>query len=149
MEPSITTRRSRSDLAARTRQPTQVRCGAARPRLMSLPRRRVCGTCRMLPFGGRSGLRVGPDVDPPAGEPGGETGVLPFFSDRQGELVVGYNDPRDPPLGVDDLNVVNPRRRQGIPDELGGLVGPVDDVDLLAVQLVHHISDTAAHRPDA
>src|SRR5680860_318464 len=34
-------------------------------------------------------------------------------------------------------------------DELGGIVGPVDDVDLLAVKLVHDGAHPLPHRPDA
>ena len=34
-------------------------------------------------------------------------------------------------------------------DEFGGVFGIVDDVDLLAVQLVHHIADPLAHRTNA
>src|SRR5690606_13732648 len=54
-----------------------------------------------------------------------------------------------PRVGVDDLYRGNPRGRQRIPDELGGILGPVDDVDLLAVQLGHHVADPAAERADA
>jgi hypothetical protein len=51
-----------------------------------------------------SHIRIRPDVDPPAGEAGGEAGVLPFFADRERELIVGYDDPRGAGRGVDDLN---------------------------------------------
>ena len=36
-----------------------------------------------------------------------------------------------------------------LPTRVAGLVGPVDDVDLLAVQLVHHVAHPLAHRADA
>src|SRR3954463_16401112 len=39
-------------------------------------------------------LIVGPDVDAPAGEPGGEAGVLALLADRQGQLEVGHDDAR-------------------------------------------------------
>ena len=43
---------------------------------------------------------VGPDVDPPAGQPGGEPGVLALLADGQRELVVGHDHLRHPGLGV-------------------------------------------------
>ena len=43
----------------------------------------------------------------------------------------------------------DPGRRQRVGDQLRRVVGPVDDVDLLAVQLRHHVADPLPHRPDA
>src|SRR5207302_8807655 len=37
-------------------------------------------------------LRFAPNVDPATGELRGQTGVLPFLADGQGELVVGHDD---------------------------------------------------------
>src|SRR3954454_4146187 len=56
------------DLAAPTRR---VRASRAAARLI---------TVRLI---------VGPDVDAPAREPGGEAGVLALLADRQGQLEVG------------------------------------------------------------
>ena len=41
------------------------------------------------------------------------------------------------------------RRRQGVADERGGVVRPVDDVDLLAGQLAHHAAHPGPDRADA
>src|SRR5690606_29455856 len=54
-------------------------------------------TARRRPAGIGSGLGllvlgVRVDVDPPAGEAGGEAGVLPLLADRQRELEVGDDD---------------------------------------------------------
>ena len=50
---------------------------------------------------------------------------------------------------VDDLDRADPGRRQRVGDQLGRVLGPVDDVDLLAVQLRHHVAHPLAHRADA
>ena len=92
---------------------------------------------------------VGPDVDPPAGEPGGQPGVLPLFADRQRKLVIGHDDLRLPGRGVHHVDPVHPGRRQRVGHEAGRVVGVVHDVDLLAVQFVHHVPHPAAHGADA
>src|SRR6478735_2879969 len=94
-------------------------------------------------------LGVGADVDPPAGELGREPGVLALAADGQGELVVGHDDASRAQLAVDDLDRGDPRGRQRRGDERGRVVGPVDDVDLLAVQLAHDGTHPRAHRADA
>lgn len=53
-------------------------------------------------------LGVGPDVDPPAGEPGGEAGVLPLLADRERQLVVRHGDPGGTGGEVDDLHLAHP-----------------------------------------
>jgi hypothetical protein len=40
----------------------------------------------------RIGFRIAVDVDPPAGEPGGQTRVLAFPADRQRQLEVRHHD---------------------------------------------------------
>src|SRR5215207_6855447 len=79
-------------------------------------------------------LRLGADVDAPAGEAGGEPGVLALAADRQRELVVGHDDGRLLVLVVDE-HLAHTRRAQRLRDEAGGLVVVGDDVDLLAAQL--------------
>ena len=104
--------RSRSDLAARARQPTQVRtraCATTVGRVTGVyasdgPRRcRLAGlAARPSALGASAGgtgvlarrdASSGADVDPPAGQPGGEPGVLALLADRQRQLVVGHDDP--------------------------------------------------------
>ncbi len=53
-------------------------------------------------------LGVRPDVDPPAGEPGREPGVLPFLADRQRQLVVRHGHPGGAGGHVDDLHLAHP-----------------------------------------
>ncbi len=53
-------------------------------------------------------LGVGPDVDPPAGQPGGQAGVLALLADRQRQLVVRHGHPRGPGGHVHDLHLAHP-----------------------------------------
>ena len=92
---------------------------------------------------------VGPDIDAPAGEPGGQPGVLPLFADRQRKLVIGHYDLRLPGRGIHHVDPVHPGRRQRVGHEAGRVVGVVHDVDLLAVEFVHHVPHPAAHGADA
>src|SRR6266536_5608038 len=119
----------------------------------SLPRRLGVGravvpptTCGSRGFGGRV---VRPDVDPPAGQPGGQPGILPFPPDSQRKLVVRYGHPGGPTRRVDHLDTERLRGRKRISDKSRRILRPVDNVDLLAVQLAHHRTDPLAHRPDA
>ncbi len=68
-------------------------------RLGSIPRPAV-----LLP--GLLGVR--PDVDPPAGEAGGEAGVLALLADRQRQLVVRHGHPRGAGGHVHDLHLAHP-----------------------------------------
>lgn len=53
-------------------------------------------------------LDVGTDVDPPAGEAGGQAGVLPLLADRQRQLVVRHRHPGGAGAEVDDLDLGHP-----------------------------------------
>ena len=53
-------------------------------------------------------LDVGPDVDAPAGELGGEAGILPLLADREAQLVVGHDHARGTGRAVDDLDGLHP-----------------------------------------
>ena len=93
-------------------------------------------------------LGLGLDVDPPAGQAGGEARVLALAADRQRELVVGHDDGRLARLVVDE-DLAHARRRQRLGDEPGGLVVVGDDVDLLAAQLGDDHAHARAARADA
>jgi hypothetical protein len=55
-------------------------------------------------------LGVRPDVDPPAGQPGGEAGILPLLADGERELVVRHGDPGGPRAEIDDVDLAHPSR---------------------------------------
>src|SRR5918995_2675271 len=78
-------------------------------------------------------LRLGADVDAPAGQPRGEPGILALAADRQRELVVGHDHRRLLVLVVDE-HLAHARRAERLGDEAGRLVVVGDDVDLLAAQ---------------
>ena len=82
---------------------------------------------------GELGLAL--DVDAPAGEAGGETGVLALLADRQRQLVVGHDDLGGAGVLV-DAHFLDLGRAEGLGHEIGGVVRERDDVDLLAAQLV-------------
>ena len=93
-------------------------------------------------------LRLGLDVDPPAGQARGEARVLALAADRQRELVVGDDDGRLLALVVDE-DLAHARGRERLGDEAGGLVVVGDDVDLLAAQLGDDHPHARAARADA
>src|SRR5918995_3636273 len=93
-------------------------------------------------------LGLGADVDAPAGEPGGEAGVLALAADRQRELVVGHDHRRLLVLVVDE-HLAHARGAERLGDEAGRLVVVGDDVDLLAAQLGDDHAHARAARADA
>src|SRR4051812_8550977 len=84
-------------------------------------------------------LLLGQDVDVPAGELRGQTHILAAAADRQRELVVGvgYDDLDALAVFVDD-DLGDFGRRQRVDHEGRDVGRPRDDVDLLALQFVHH-----------
>src|SRR3954449_4874766 len=172
---SPATTRSNSRFSARCRHPMHVRTlprtvseDMRRPTLSRLPWRTVdqstgCTAQRRtgrasgsVEWRGHGGPLVAPrrrlvraDVDAPAGEPCREPGVLAIHADGERELVVGNHHSCRAAREVDDLDAADPRRGQRVPDHLGGVVGEVDDVDLFAVELGHHVAHALPHRPDA
>src|SRR5262245_1718384 len=88
------------------------------------------------------------DVDPPAGQPRRQAGVLALLADGQRQLVVGH-DHLGHARGLVDAHLLDLRRGQGLGDELVGVVRERDDVDLLAPELVDHLSHASAARADA
>src|SRR6266567_4702120 len=164
ISPPTATTRSKSDLAARLPHPTHVRItdpGMAgnEDRMAALPSslqgRRVGGTwhwvgqCRTDSSTRLACLIVRLDIDAPVGQPGRQPDVLAFFADGQRELVVGHDHLGDPGCRVKYPHLRDPGGRQRMADELGRVFGVVDDVDLLAMQLGHHVAYPAAHRADA
>ena len=104
---------------------------------------------------GVSELGLGFDVDLPAGQPRGESGVLTITTDRQRELVVRHDDRGLLGLVVDE-HLTHSRRRERFGDESRRLIVERDDVDLLSTQLRddHPDSrspgaDTGPHRIDS
>ena len=95
---------------------------------------------------GELGLAL--DVDPPAGEAGGEAGVLALLADGQRQLEVGDDDLGGAGLLVDP-DLLDLGRRQRLGHEVGRVLGERDDVDLLAPQLVDDHADAGAPGADA
>src|SRR5215216_4222832 len=93
-------------------------------------------------------LGLGADVDAPAGQAGGQPGVLALAADRQRELVVGHDHGRLAVLVVDQ-HLAHARGAQRLGDEARWLVVVRDDVDLLAPQLGYDHAHARAARPDA
>ena len=83
---------SAAGASSRSSRPRRPRSAAARPARSSPPRRRRLG----LGHG-----HVAPDVDPPAGQPGRQPGVLALAADGQREHPLGHGHVRDPVLLVD------------------------------------------------
>src|SRR5213078_2246609 len=92
-------------------------------------------------------LRVGLDVDLPAGQARGEAGVHTLLADRERELVVGHDDGRLLGLVV-EVDLADARRRKRLGDEPRRLRVPRDDVDLLAAQLGNDHAHARASRAD-
>ena len=99
----------------------------------------------------RSALQhaVGLDVDLGAGELGGQTGVLALLADRQRQLVVGHERADRFDGRVQDEAGGDLRRRERVRDELRQFGVVVDDVDLLAAELLGDRADPSAEFADA
>src|SRR5438552_1853052 len=93
-------------------------------------------------------LGLAADIDPPAGELRGQAGVLALLADRKRELPVRDDDIRGLVLGH-DVDPDDVRRLEGRRDETPGALRPLDDVDLLATQLVHDRLNAQATLADA
>ena len=84
----------------------------------------------------------------PAGEAGGQAGVLALLADGQGELVVGDDHGCVVGLLVDE-HAADLGRRKRVGHVDGGVLVPLDDVDALAAELGDHGADTGALGADA
>ena len=94
-------------------------------------------------------LRSRLDINLVTGQAGGETGVLPFFTDGKRQLIVRNNHAaglRAAGQKRHGFNICRGKRRR---DELRRVVRPDDDVHLFAVQFVHNRADPRAARADA
>src|SRR4029450_1972452 len=113
-------------------------CPPARLPVPSAPR----ALARLL-----GGLALAHDVDPPAGQPSGQPGILALFPDGQRELVVGHDHVRGP-FRLVDLHALDLGRRAslghglgpraGPGQELGRVVRPGQGFHLRPAQLVDH-----------
>src|SRR5690606_33634027 len=93
-------------------------------------------------------LALGHDVDLPAGQLAGEAHVLAAPADDQRQLIVGHHH-LDPLVLLVHHHLADLGGGQGVDDE-GRLVrAPLDDVDLLALQLGDHRLHAAAAHADA
>src|SRR5581483_2581819 len=93
-------------------------------------------------------LGLASDVDAPTGELRGETGVLALLADRQRQLAVRHDDVRGLVLR-DDVDAHDVRGLERVGDVLLGLLAPLDDVDLLATELVDDRLHAQTALPDA
>src|SRR6185312_8183184 len=93
-------------------------------------------------------LALGDDVDLPAGQLAGETDVLAAPADRQRQLLVGHHHLHAAGLLVHH-HLGDFRRRQRVDQEGGLVTAPLDDVDLLALQLGDHRLHARAAHADA
>src|ERR1700712_703876 len=75
---------------------------------------------------GNSRCGIAADVDPPAGQPRRQPGILPFLADRQGQLKVRNDDPGGLRGCVDDGDRERAGRGQRIADESGRIVVVID-----------------------
>src|SRR5690606_9214184 len=88
------------------------------------------------------------DVDVPTRELRGEPHILAAAADRQRQLALRHDHLDAVRILVED-NLRHLGRRQGVDDELRSVGPPLDDVDLLALQLVHDGLHTLATHADA
>ena len=165
--PTATTR-SRPSADERVRHPTQVRTGAGRvgeppteswagAECSAAPARSLPG--RMLALSRPTPTRVPPDVERGSAslrmsmrQPVSRAASrafwpsLPMASDswKSGTTTRAVRVAR-----VEHGDRHHLRRREGVADERRRILRPVDDVDLLAVQLAHDAAHPGAHRADA
>ena len=88
------------------------------------------------------------DVDPPACQLGGESGVLSFLTDCQRKLPVGH-DHRSGVVLFTNFHLEDLRRAERVANEAGRVRVPLDHVDPLTVQLVHDVLYPDSAKTDA
>src|SRR5207237_7071143 len=88
------------------------------------------------------------DVDLRSGELTRQAHVLAAAADGEAQLIV-RDDHFDAAFFLVDYDAADRRRLQRVDDEGGEVLRPGDDVDLLALKLLHHGLDAAALHADA
>ena len=88
------------------------------------------------------------DIDPPTGESCGQSGVLAFFSDCEGKLIVRNNDRSDAKRLVDH-HFFDLCRAQRFSHKGVRVMAERNDVDLLAAKFVYDHADASAPSTDA
>ena len=106
-----------------------------------------------LGFGGAGGAQFVPllhvfDVQPPAGKPGGEPGVLSVPANGQGHLGFGDDYISGVFVGV-KLNIADVGGAEGSGNQHLGVGVPFNDVDFFALQFVDDALDAIAAQSDA
>ena len=93
-------------------------------------------------------LGLGQDVDVPARKVGGEPHVLPAPADGERELLVRH-DHLDALRFLVEHDLGDLGRGERVDDERRGIGRPLDDVDLLALELADHRLHAGAPHADA
>ena len=89
------------------------------------------------------------DINVVAGQACAQAGVLALVADGQAQLLVGHGHAAGAGLAGQQLYLDHLGGAQGCGDELGDVLAPLDDVDLLAAQLLDHSGHAAAVLADA
>src|SRR4029450_10903469 len=93
-------------------------------------------------------LLLGQDIDVPASELRGEPHVLTASADRQRELLVRHNDLNAFPVFIKH-DLCHLGRRQRVDDKSSNVGRPRNNVDLFALQFVHHRLDARTPHANA
>ena len=80
---------------------------------------------------------------------GAQTHILTLVADGKAQLLVGNRNTAALGLAGQQLDLDDLGRAQGGGDELGNILTPADDIDLLAVQLLHDLLHADAAGTDA
>ena len=88
-------------------------------------------------------LRVGVDIDSPAGQTSRQTGILSLLADSKRELVVGHHNVCTALVHVQNLDTNYLGGRQRVTNELRRILVVVDDVNLCLL----YTSDAADDAP--
>ena len=93
--------------------------------------------------------RLGADINIVAGQVGAQTHILTLVADGKAQLLVGNRNTAALGLAGQQLDLDDLGRAQGGGDELRNILAPADDIDLLAVQLLHDLLHADAAGTDA
>src|SRR5215470_7966976 len=81
------------------------------------------------------------DIDTPACQLGGKPGVLSVFANSQGELPLWYGNDRGM-VGFAQLHAQGLHRAERISHKCSSVRTPLDDIDLLVIELMHDVVNT-------